>query len=490
MSFSQLSFLGFLAITFLAWLPLGKTGRKCVLLVASVVFYGAWNVWFLAALAFVWAIVLIVPQLIARCREHRARRSVTALGVAVLLLALAGLKYFGAFTTSGGVAFGTEASSGTTILSRLVLPVGMSFYTFQAISYLVDTYRGVLTPSRSPLDTALYVGFFPFVLAGPIQKAAAWLPQIEAFHPVRLANLRDGCERILLGYLLKIGVADPVAPLVDQVFRAVGSTGAGDLWAGMLLYSLQILADFAGYSLIARGAARCFGYEVQANFEQPYFSRSFSEFWRRWHISLSTWLQQYLFTPLFNAFSRRFGNRHGGATDADLQLAYASAVIPTMLLAGAWHGAGLTFVVWGLYHGLALAFERRFLFGNRPIPKRVRFRGFAQSLRALVNMLAIFLLVSFGWIVFRSDSITAALLFFTRMMSFSGWAVKTAAVHWLVGGFTTLLLIDLVQYLRRDEWAFRSAPLFVRSAVYGAIVVHTVLYAGRGGEVAFIYTQF
>lgn len=489
MSLSQLSFLGFLVVTFMAWLPLGKTGRKTVLLVASAVFYGAWDVRFLAVLAFVWTIVLVVPQVVLRCGEQRTRRLLTGLGVALLLLALASLKYAGAFMAASGARVGAGVPPDAGILSRLVLPVGMSFYTFQAISYLVDTYRGVLAPSRSLLDTGLYVAFFPFLLAGPIQKAAAWLPQIEAFHSFRVVNVRNGGERMLLGYLLKTGIADPIAPLVDQVFRAVGSTGSGDLWAGMLLYSLQILADFAGYSLIARGVASCFGYEVQPNFEQPYFSRSFSEFWRRWHISLSTWLQQYLFTPLFKGFSTRLGSRHGVATDGDLQAAYASSAILTMLLAGAWHGAGLTFIAWGLYHGLALALERRY-YGSRPIPKRIHLRGFAQGLRVLAQMLGTFLLVSFGWVVFRSDSLPAAASFFSRMMVFSNWTVNAAAIHWLVGGFAMLISVDLAQYMRRDEWAFRSVPRLARPVLYGAIAVHTFLYAGLGGNVAFIYAQF
>ena len=483
MSLSQIPFFVFLVVTFLAWLPFGKTGRKVVLLAASVIFYGVWSIWFLAALAFVWFVVLVVPPMIERAGAGRGRRLLTAVGVGLLLLALAGLKYAGAFAASA------QLRSSQDLLARLILPVGMSFYTFQAISYLIDTYRGVLVPSRNLLDTALYVVFFPFLLAGPIQKAAAWLPQVEAAHPFRWQNLHDGAERMLLGYLLKTGIANPVAPLVGQVFGSVASTGSGMLWAGMLLYSLQILADFAGYSLIVRGVAICFGYEVAANFEQPYFARSFSEFWRRWHISLSTWLQVYLFNPLFRTLAGRLGRRHGGATDDDLQVAYGAAAILTMLLAGAWHGAGWTFVVWGLYHGVALAVER-FHYGNRAIPKRVRFKGVAKSLGAIAQMVGIFLLVSLGWVVFRSDSLPLAWLYLRRMVEPANLRVAPEFVYWLVGGFAVLLLIEVIQYRRRDEWAFRSLPVPVRSALYAAIVVHTLLFAGRTGDVAFIYARF
>lgn len=342
MLFSQALFLPFLLLTFLLWLPWGATGRKSVLVIMSLVFYGAWDLRFLALLGVVWFVVFTVPLAAKRAGSEAAAARWTRGGVTVLLLLLLVFKYYDFFLGS------------LTGSLRILLPVGISFYTFQAVSYLVDASRGKMDPSTSPLDTAVYVTFFPLLLAGPIEKGAHFLPQVQAAPVLKWSNLRDGIERMLLGYLLKVGVADTLAPQVNDVFGRAASASSGELWFGAVAYSLQILTDFAGYSLIARGVASCFGYDIIRNFEQPYFSRSFSEFWRRWHISLSTWIWDYLFNPLMFKYLRLVGRLNLSAKQ-DMKIAYPLAAITTMLLCGLWHGAGMTYVVWGGLHGVAYA---------------------------------------------------------------------------------------------------------------------------------------
>jgi D-alanyl-lipoteichoic acid acyltransferase DltB (MBOAT superfamily) len=363
MTFTSSAFLPFLLLTFLLWLPAGRTGRKLVLIASSLVFYGAWDLRFLALLGAVWLVVFLVPQAISRTADRRHRRRLVTLGVVVLVALLILFKYLGFF---GHVAVALARAGGfaaSDVTVRLLLPVGISFYTFQAISYLMDVYWERVPASRSVLDTALYVGFFPLLLAGPVERGARWLPQLERYHPVRLDHLRVGFERMLLGYLLKVGIADPIAPFCNDVFARAGSAGSGELLFGAYAYSLQIMADFAGYSLIARGVARCFGYEVAPNFEQPYFSRSFTEFWRRWHMSLSSWISEYLFSPIMSAVLRRVGQLRLATVDAEMRLAYPLVTVPVMLLVGLWHGAGFNYIVWGGLHGVFLSFERLAIFG-------------------------------------------------------------------------------------------------------------------------------
>ncbi len=316
------------------------------------------------------------------------------------------------------------------------------------------------------------------------------MPQLQAYHPFALRNLGEAGERMALGYVLKAGIADPVGRIVDGTFSSVAAANTATLWGGMLLYSLQILADFAGYSLIAIGVARLFGYQVLRNFEQPYLSASFSEFWRRWHISLSAWLQEYLFMPLFQALLRRLDNRQVGRESARMPLAYAAACLGTMTLAGIWHGAGLTFLAWGLLHGVALSIERVLVFGAKPIPKGQRFGDPARTAKSLFAMAVVFLLVSLFWVPFRADSLRTALLYYAGMVRMSAGGMPSGMVRALLLGYGALALIEVAQYSRRDEWALRAAPVWLRPAVYGALLAHTMLYASRSGNTAFVYAQF
>jgi D-alanyl-lipoteichoic acid acyltransferase DltB (MBOAT superfamily) len=490
MLFTNSVFLPFLLLTFLLWLPAGRTGRKLVLLAASLVFYGAWDLRFLALLAAVWLVVFLVPPAIERAEDPRRRRLVLVGGIAALVGLLVAFKYLGFFLA---VAEGLARVLGLHVVSvplRILLPVGISFYTFQAISYLVDVHWRRVPASRSALDTALYVAFFPLVLSGPIEQGARWLPQLERYQPFRADQLRDAFERMLLGYVLKAGIADPLAPLCNDMFVRAGGAGSGELLVGAYAYALQIVTDFAGYSLIARGAARLFGYEVVNNFEQPYLARSFTEFWRRWHISLSTWITEYLFKPATSAVLRRVAKLRLPSVEAEMRLAYPLATVPVMLLVGLWHGAGLQFVVWGGLHGLFLSFERLFVFGQRAVAKRPRIRNAGDALRAGLAMVLVFHLVTFAWVFFRADSMSDALVYLGRLFTAGGWTVQKKLVVITAISAAATFFIQWVEYRRRDEWVFRGVPGPVRGLAYAAAIVFCIVFGGAGGRVPFIYFQF
>lgn len=490
MTFTSSVFLPFLLLTFLLWLPAGRTGRKLVLIASSLLFYGAWDLRFLALLGAVWLVVFAVPQAMSRTTDRGGQRRLLTVGITVLVALLVFFKYLGFFAQvaeSLARACGFAAGDATV---RILLPVGISFYTFQAISYLMDVYWGRIPASRSVPDTALYVCFFPLVLAGPIERGARWLPQLERYHPVRLEHLRVGFERMLLGYLLKVGIADPIAPFCNDVFARAGSAGSGELLFGVYAYSLQIMTDFAGYSLIARGIARCFGYEVAPNFEQPYFSRSFTEFWRRWHMSLSSWIFEYVFNPFMSALLRRIGRLRLPSVDAEMRFAYPLTAIPVMLLVGLWHGAGFHYIVWGGLHGVFLSFERLVVFGKKSIGKRMRIRNAGDALRAGLAMLLVFHLTSLAWIFFRVDSLGGAIGYLTRLFTAGGWTVPRARVVLLAISAIVTLGIQAIEYRRQGDDVFRGLPRVLRGLAYGGAVVYCLLMGGSGGKVPFIYFQF
>jgi D-alanyl-lipoteichoic acid acyltransferase DltB (MBOAT superfamily) len=490
MLFTSSAFLPFLLLTFLLWLPAGRIGRKLVLIASSLVFYGSLDLRFLALLGAVWLVVFTVPQAMSRVAERRRQRLLLTAGITGLVLLLVVFKYLGFFAHVAGAVARACGLGMSDLPVRLLLPVGISFYTFQAISYLMDVYWGRVPASGSVLDTALYVCFFPLVLSGPIERGARWLPQLAQYHPVRLANLRDGVERLLLGYLLKVGIADPIAPFCNDIFARAGTASSGELLAGAYAYSLQIMADFAGYSLIARGVARCFGYEVVNNFEQPYFSRSFSEFWRRWHISLSTWIAEYLYAPCMSFLLRRVGRLRLASVDAEMRLAYPLATVPIMLLVGLWHGAGFNYIVWGGLHGLFLSLERLVFFGKKSIAMRPRIRNAGDVLRAGVAMVLVFHLLTLAWIFFRADSVTGALAYLSRLFSAGGWSVQRKVLGMLVVSFLVTFGIQLVEHRRRDEWVFRSVRPTLRGLAYAAALIYCILLGGSGGKIPFIYFQF
>ncbi len=384
MIFTDAIFFAFLAVVFAAhWLLRGREVRLGVLLVASLVFYGWWNWKLLGLLGLVVVLSWLTAKLAAqRPAGDRVRRRILIAGIGGNLLVLAAFKYAGFFAESARAAlaaFGIEA--GWPLLN-IILPMGISFYVFQAISYIVDVARGQLPAEQRLRRVALYIAFFPQLVAGPIVRAASFFPQMERDRRLTGALLASGARAFLLGLVYKAGIADHLAPFVDPIFgdaRIVGDSAVSEatslaLIGATMAFGALIYFDFAGYSLMAIGVARWFGYYIPKNFDYPYSAISLQDFWRRWHISLSSWLRDYLYIPL--------GGNRGGAMKTSRNL------MATMVLGGLWHGAAWTFVVWGAMHGAGLIVNRLF---RRPL-------GWALGL----ILTQVFVLLT--WVPFRAES--------------------------------------------------------------------------------------
>lgn len=344
MLFHSTTFALFFAVVFPLYCVLSHRFQNRWLLGASLVFYGWWDWRFLALMVAAASLDFVAALIIHGTDDEHVRRRWLMVSLVGNLGTLAFFKYFNFFVESFQASLGWLGVSASSSTLSIVLPIGISFYTFQALSYTIDVYRRQLTPVRNYADYLLFVTFFPQLVAGPIERATTLLPQILGPRRITWDHLSTGAWLIVLGLFKKTAIADLAASVADPVFAQPELHSSAALWLGVYAFALQIYADFSGYSDMARGLARMMGFELMVNFEQPYFAASVTEFWRRWHISLSTWLKDYLYVPLG-------GNRCGQAKT------YRNLMI-TMLLGGLWHGASWNFVIWGGLHGLYLALHR------------------------------------------------------------------------------------------------------------------------------------
>ena len=452
------------------WLP--RRGQNALILLTSYVFYGSWDWRFLSLLAGTTAFDFFVVQRIEAARlrgdAQLAKRWLQA-SLTSNLGVLGFFKYFGFFSHELGALLqrlGLEVSGPTL---HVVLPVGISFYTFQSISYAVDVYRGEGRACRDFLDFATFIAFFPQLVAGPIERAKHMLVQFESPRHVTSAHVQDGLWLILIGFFRKVVVADTAAHFSRKLFAAPDHYTSVELALGVLLFTLQIYGDFAGYSDIARGVAKLFGFDLMRNFAHPYFSQNVSELWRRWHISLSSWLRDYLYVPLG-------GNRKG-------ELRTYLNLFVTMLLGGLWHGASWNFVIWGGLHGTYLCVHRVL----RPALDALAARGavWAGALRAS-GMLATFLLVAFAWLFFRSTDLALTQRYLSGL--FAGVFEPTRLLRITAVLYLLMLAIDLPQYLTDDETRIARLPRLVRLPV--AACMWLLLFASRDSGEPFIYFQF
>ncbi len=473
MLFNSLIFIVFFAVVLaLQWLPVRWRTRKLMLLIASYLFYAAWRPPFVILLCVSTLVDWFVAKRLARSERRSARIALLVTSLAVNLGLLGYFKYAGFVTRSfarllnaAGIPFEPSAMS-------IVLPIGISFYTFQTLSYTLDVYFRRSKPWHSFLDYALYVTFFPQLVAGPIVRASQFLPQCEEPKRASSAQLSWGLTLLLIGLFEKMAGADGLlAPIADHVYRAKSFDTVG-AWLGTLAFSGQILCDFVGYSTCAIGVGLCLGFALPDNFRRPYAAIGFSDFWRRWHISLSTWLRDYLYIPLG-------GNRRG-------TLRTFGNVMTTMFLGGLWHGASWHFVAWGLLHGFYLVAER-LVQGIVP-PSEVWRKPLA---RFLLGMLT-FALVCIAWVFFRASSIQQALTLIAAMFgmtSHAGEALLTRGAITVV--VATMAVVLALQWLLRDlsvEEAAGRCPPLVRIALLAGMLVSVLSFSGA--DRAFIYFQF
>ncbi len=473
MIFNSLAFFIFLFVVLTVYYGLAHRAQNVLLLIASYFFYGWWDWRFCSLLLISTLVDFVVGLQIEKAPQRKKRLLVVSMVTNLGLLGV--FKYFNFFIDTAAVALESIGLEAHLPVLRIILPVGISFYTFQTMSYTIDVYRGHLRAARNLADFALYVAFFPQLVAGPIERATHLLPQFQAPRTVTRPMVESGCHLILIGLFRKVVIADNVAPLVNAVFSGPQSATWIQLATGTLLFAVQIYCDFAGYSDIARGTSRLFGFELMVNFAQPYFSKNISEFWRRWHISLSSWLRDYLYIPLG-------GNRMGPwATYRNLFL--------TMLLGGLWHGARWNFVIWGGLHGLYLAFHKLWLGWRRRKPDVEAMSHFSAS--TVMSMAVTFLLVNLAWIFFRAPTLGAAWDILRGLATFRGGLVSVP--YALLGQllFYGLLLqaIDYPVYRRNHQEAILTWPWPMRGLTYAAMFFMMFLLRSQN-DIPFIYFQF
>jgi D-alanyl-lipoteichoic acid acyltransferase DltB (MBOAT superfamily) len=461
------AFAGFWALA--AFLPGRRTLRSGFLLAVSYFFYGTWNPRYLALILFTSTHDYCVGRLLGAARRPAHRRLLLAASVGADLAVLGAFKYFDFFADSVAAllaAFGVEAVPPHL---GLLLPVGISFYTFQSLSYTIEVYRGRLAPTRNCVDYLAYVAFFPQLLAGPIARAAAFLPQLLRAPALTSERASRAIFWIGLGLVKKIAIADVLgSQLVNPVFSNPVMYSATEALAAVYGYSFQIYMDFSAYSDIAIGSAALLGFELPRNFDAPYAAASLREFWQRWHISLSTWLRDFLYIPL--------GGSRRGAFRTYL------ALIATMFLGGLWHGPAARFVVWGLVHGAALVVTR--IVQRSGLPDRI-----PEGVRRGIGIFVTFHVVSAAWVFFGAPSFEGALAVFRALGSLELGAVN---VGWSA---IAALAVAAATHGLRDGWLDRVVAGFHRipAPVQAALLVAAVLVARElaATEVApFIYFQF
>lgn len=509
MLFNSFEYLIFLPIVFLLyWFVFDYALSKCkhqlllqnlFIVVASYIFYGWWDWRFLILIAITTLLSFLSGIGIKKAPTQRGKKAVMIANIVVNLGILGVYKYYDFFAREFAQLFGIEADF---LLLHLILPVGISFYTFQALSYSIDVYRRHIAPTHDIVAFTAFLSFFPQLVAGPIERATNLLPQFQKKRSFDYATAVDGMRQILWGLFKKIVVADNCATYVDTVFADISSQSGSTLVLAAVLFTFQIYGDFSGYSDIAIGTAKLFGIKLMRNFNVPYFSRDIAEFWRRWHISLTTWFRDYVYIPLGGSRptipgwlqckvdSVKCNGEEDGKADTPAYTPYtlhstlkiinryakAIAVRNTFiifLLSGFWHGANWTFVLWGAYH--ALLFVPLLLMG-----KNRRYRADDQTWRDIPRMLLTFVLVVIGWILFRSPDMGSCVDYLAGI-----WDRSIVSVPFVenAGHLATTAIAIFVMLLM--EWR-RQLPN--RWWMYFALTLAIWWFAGQ--DVDFIYFQF
>ncbi len=505
MLFNSIEFAVFLPIVFLLyWFVFDYALRRCMhqlllqnlfIVVASYIFYGWWNWRFLILIAFTTLCSFLSGIGIERAKSSRTRKVVMIVNIVINLAILGTYKYYDFFVRSFAELFGCQADS---LLLHLVLPVGISFYTFQALSYSIDVYRRQIQPTHDLIAFTAFLSFFPQLVAGPIERATNLLPQFLQRRHFDYAQAVDGMRQILWGLFKKIVVADNCATYVDAVFADYTSYSGSTLLLAAVLFSIQIYGDFSGYSDIAIGTAKLFGIRLMRNFNVPYFSRDIAEFWRRWHISLTTWFRDYVYIPLGDS-------RPVAPERIHHKEAYKKAIIIRntfiiFLLSGFWHGANWTFIAWGAYHAflflplILLGRNRRYrdTVATITLPDGTAKAKLLPSVAEAAQMLFTFALAVVGWIIFRADTITDACAFIAGIGSKS-----LLSIPWLINRgyyihtFIAIAAMFLIEWLNRNTaHGFNRLPKYglVRFLIYYSVVLCIFLYSGENET--FIYFQF
>ena len=474
MLFNSFIFLLFLCIVIPVFYALkNKQSKNLFLLIASYIFYGYWDWRFCLLLAASTIIDFSIGKILYKTTEEKKRKGLLALSLFANLGILCFFKYFNFFVDSFQSISENFGFNPDYLHLNIIIPVGISFYTFQTLSYTIDIYRKRLEPNNNLIDFSLFVAFFPQLVAGPIERAKALLPQISRHLKPSKTQIQQGMVLIVTGLFRKVIIGDTAGRFVDHMFGNMELYTSAELLCALVLFSIQIYADFSGYTHIARGTAKLLGIELVKNFEQPYLSRNITEFWRRWHISLSSWLKDYLYFSLG-------GNRIGKFRT------YMNLMV-TMLLGGLWHGASWNFVIWGGLHGVYLVTHKLLLNGRKIQIDRVRSITFGT----LFKIAFTYTLVTVTWLFFRSTSWDTTELYFWKMVHWESSSNTYTFIRITFFYVLITLMIDFFEY----KYGKHSFLLNIKSKalLYGvlfALFIVTLIYMFQADPLPFIYFQF
>lgn len=477
MVFTSFVFFIFLPIVFaLYWFvfPRHLKAQNTLLLVASYFFYGWWDWRFLSLVAFSTVLDYTMGRLIGAQEDERKRTWLLWASLGANLTFLGFFKYYNFFVTSWVDAWASVGVGMPDMTLKIILPLGISFYTFQSMSYSLDVYKGRLEPIKDFLSFATFVSFFPQLVAGPIERAVHFLPQVVRARKFEYQNGVDAIRLMLWGMFKKVVIADNLAVYVEAIFKHPEQMSTGTLVLGAVYFTIQVYCDFSGYSDIAIGVAKLFGFDLMSNFRFPLFARSIPEFWSRWHISLTSWLNDYLFTPV--SLGLRNYRKNG----------IALAIVITFLVSGFWHGAKWTFVIWGLVNGLLFipyVIKGRLMQRAEVVAKR----RLLPSLQELLQIAMVFGLWTLTLIFFRAESMASALVYFKTMATQPSGPIlfKTGILYVLV-----LLVLDWIN--REDERnpkVLRMGPRAFRLALELVLAI-IIFFNMLSGYKEFVYFDF
>ena len=479
MNFNSLQYLCFLPVTIFLYFLLPRKVKNPILLVASFYFYACWQPLYallmLLSIAATYACGLLIGKF-----NHR-KKLWLALCFVINLAILFFFKYFNFISQTLADALSLVGTSVDPPTLNVLLPVGISFYTFQALGYTVDVYRGDVAPEKNFVDYALFVSFFPQLVAGPIERTGNILPQLKVAHKPKLVNVRDGLSLILWGLMKKMIIADNAAVAVNTVYNNVSAYSGKQFIFATVMFAMQIYCDFSAYSDIARGSAKILDIDLMQNFDCPYGAQSIKDFWRRWHISLSTWFKDYLYFPL------------GGSRCSKLRNCINLVVV--FAVSGLWHGAAMTFVLWGLLHGIYQ------VAGILLAPVKKRFYSVIPQkniIMAVLRTLFTFSLVCIGWVLFRANSISDAVFVFKNIFTLSGvfdvfsLGLSRGMLNVVGVACAVLLLFDFTDRNGKVT-SFVNKYALVRYAVWFVLLISIFVfgYYGSGFDPQdFVYFQF
>ncbi len=472
MLFNSIEFLLFLPTVFiLYWFVVKKSlkTQNSLILLSSYFFYGWWDYRFLSLIFLSTIVDYFVGLHILKQDSGKKQKLLLWCSVLFNITVLGVFKYYNFFVDSWVDLFssvGYEINSIWTL--NIILPVGISFYTFQTMSYTIDIYKRKLEPTKDFISFASFVSFFPQLVAGPIERASNLLPQILKKREFKYEQAVQGFRLIIWGMFKKVVIADSLAPTVDNIFSNYQDFGGGMLWLGAIYFAFQIYCDFSGYSDIAIGTAKLFGFEIMSNFKFPYFSRNIGEFWRRWHISLTSWFRDYLYIPL------------GGSKEGKWKSIRNIFII--FLVSGFWHGANWTFIVWGLFH--SILFLPSFILNNNRKYKSsvVGENSLLPTLKEFIQVVATFLLVTIGWVFFRSETIIDSFKFLSLMISDLSLETSFDSI------FLYLMFFIITEFFIRKEERLREK--YFKHDWIAFSLISILILEKFGGINSFIYFQF